>query len=89
VKIAGQLDLGTEDGRNALSRLKKGIVRNLSVGFEITEKAFAGAVRTITAGVIREVSLVVFGANPRAVVTVVKEPADASSARELLPYLLK
>src|SRR3974390_1206327 len=66
VKVYGTLDLDTNAGREAYSRLKKGIVKALSIGFEATQRAFDGAVRVIKEGTIREVSLVVFPANEQA-----------------------
>jgi uncharacterized protein len=88
VRITGKLNLDTTAGREAYANLKRGIVKALSVGFELVKHAMEGTVRVIKQGKIREVSLVVFPANPQALVTAVKEEHAAScTARELLPYL--
>lgn len=85
VLLKGKLDLDTNAGREAYSRLRKGIVKGLSIGLQIVQHAYEGAVRVISKGVIREVSLVLFPANPEALVTSVKE--GESPAAELLRYL--
>jgi HK97 family phage prohead protease len=85
VKVHGRLNLDTAGGREAYSNLKKGIVKALSIGFELAAHAFDGAVRVIKQGVIREVSLVIFPANPAAVVTAVK--GEPCAAKELIGYL--
>lgn len=72
VKLHGRLLLDTVAGREAYSRLKAGAARGLSVGFKIVD-AIKGAVRRILAGAIQEVSLTAFPANPRALVTAVKD----------------
>jgi HK97 family phage prohead protease len=88
VRAEGKLDLDTTAGREAYSRLKKGIVKSLSIGFQILSHAFEGSVRVIQQGSIKEVSLVLFPANEQARILAVKESAaDVSAARQLLPYL--
>lgn len=84
VLIKGKLDLDTEAGREAYSRVKKGIVRGLSIGLQLIQHAYDGAVRVIRKGAIREVSLVLFPANPEARVLAVKQ--GESPAAELLRY---
>jgi HK97 family phage prohead protease len=86
VKVHGRLNLETAGGKEAYSNLRKGIVKALSIGFELIAHAFEGAVRVIKQGVIREVSLVIFPANPAAIVTTVKTEQDCA-ARYLTPYL--
>ena len=85
VKLHGHLNLETAAGKEAYSNLKKGIVKALSIGFELAAHAFEGAVRVIKQGVIREVSLVIFPANPAAVVTAVK--GEDCPAQQLMPYV--
>ncbi len=72
VRIKGRLLLDTQAGREAYSRLKAGAARGLSVGFQLLKHFLDGAVRVITSGAIREVSLTAFPANPAALVTSVK-----------------
>jgi HK97 family phage prohead protease len=85
VLIKGKLDLDTTAGREAYSRLQKGIVKGLSIGLQLIQHAYDGAVRVIRKGAIREVSLVLFPANPAAMVTAVKKEGE-SPAAELLRY---
>ena len=87
VTIRGQLNLDVQAGRDAHSQLKKRVVRSLSIGFELLEHRYEKDVRIITKGEIKEVSLVVFAANPRASVTSVKEEGGICSARELTRWL--
>ncbi len=84
VLIKGKLDLETEAGREAYSRLKKGIVKGLSIGLQLLKHAYDGAVRVIEQGVIREVSLVLFPANPEAQVLTVKEEIPAKTLLKVL-----
>ena len=84
VTLKGKLNLETTAGREAYSNLKRGIVKALSIGFEMVRHEFQGAIRIIKQGAIKEVSLVLFPANPAALVTDVKG-ADCP-ARELLRY---
>jgi len=72
ILLRGQLNLETTAGREAYSNLKAGIIKSLSIGFELVKSAFEGAVRVIKQGIIREVSLVLFPANDRALVLSVK-----------------
>jgi uncharacterized protein len=55
-QIKGRILLDTVAGREAYARLKAGAAKGLSVGFKMLEHA-AGAVRRITSGAIKEVSL--------------------------------
>jgi HK97 family phage prohead protease len=73
--VRGTLDLDTEAGRNAYSRLRKGIVRGLSIGYRIARDNGAkliNGVRHLVDLDLHEVSLVVMPLNPEAVVTGVK-----------------
>lgn len=88
ILLKGQLNLETVAGREAYSNLKAGIIRSLSIGFELVKSAFEGAVRVIKQGVIREVSLVLFPANQRALVLSVKDDARPAAARKLSRFLI-
>lgn len=87
VKVLGKLLLDTEAGREAYARLKAGATKGLSVGFRLLQSAMAGAVRSITAGSIAEVSLTAFPANPAALVTAVKSEFPDCPARALVRWL--
>jgi HK97 family phage prohead protease len=84
VLLKGKLDLDTQAGREAYSRLRKGVVKGLSIGLQLLQHVYDGAVRVIRKGTIREVSLVLFPANPEARVLAAK--GEESSAAELLRY---
>jgi HK97 family phage prohead protease len=84
VLVKGKLDLETAAGREAYSRLKKGIIKGLSIGLQLVQHAYDGAVRVILKGIIREVSLVLFPANPDARVLAFKE--QGGSIADLLKY---
>jgi uncharacterized protein len=87
VRIAGKLNLETVAGREAYSNLKAGIVKSLSIGFELLKHVLEGSTRVIQKGAIREVSLVLFPANEQARILAVKEEQTACPAKELLRYL--
>lgn len=72
ILLKGQLNLETTAGREAYSNLKAGIIKSLSIGFQLVRSVFEGSVRVIKQGIIREVSLVLFPANDRALVLSVK-----------------
>jgi uncharacterized protein len=73
ILLNGQLNLETVAGREAYSNVRKGIIKSLSIGFQLVKSAFEGSVRVIKQGIIREVSLVLFPANDRALVLSVKD----------------
>lgn len=84
IQIKGRILLDTVAGREAYARLRAGAAKGLSVGFKLLD-SIAGAVRRITSGAIREVSLTPFPANPNALVTAFKSEPNPYAA--LLPYL--
>ena len=83
--IKGELDLDTQSGRDAYSRLKKGIVRGLSIGYSVTQKAFEDGVRKLKEIDLFEVSLVAVPMNPAAQVTLVK--SGVASIRDYERFL--
>ena len=72
--VKGKLLLDTVAGSEAYSRLKAGVLKALSVGFQLPKDgaAMRNGVRVISSAVLKEISLVVFPANPLAAVTTVK-----------------
>jgi uncharacterized protein len=73
--IKAQLDLDTQAGRDAHSRLKKRLVRGLSIGFQIAGEAgvkIVDGVRHLLKLNLFEVSLTALPMNPQALVSVVK-----------------
>lgn len=72
--IKGALDLDTQAGRDAYSRMRKGIAKGLSIGYAVLNDAWDAQrkVRRLLEVKLYEVSLVVFPANELATVTGVK-----------------
>jgi HK97 family phage prohead protease len=82
--VRGELDLDTQDGRDAHRRLKKKIVRGMSIGYRILKDEFVDGARVLKELLLFEVSLVVLPANPRARITAVK---SISSIRDFERFL--
>ncbi len=82
ILLKGQLNLETVAGREAYSNLKAGIIKALSIGFQLVKSALEGTTRVIKQGVIREVSLVLFPCNDRAQVLSVKDSTCACDCDE-------
>jgi HK97 family phage prohead protease len=72
--VKGKLLLDTVAGAEAYSRMKAGILKALSVGFKLPADGYSmkAGVRVISRAILKEISLVVFPANPLAAVTAVK-----------------
>jgi hypothetical protein len=87
--VKGKLLLDTVAGREAYTRAKAGLLKALSVGFKLPADGFTlkSGVRSITRGVLKEISLVVFGANDRAAITAVKEESQPSPLASLREWL--
>jgi hypothetical protein len=87
--VKGKLLLDTVAGKEAYTRAKAGVLKALSVGFKLPADGFAlkSGVRSITRGVLKEISLVVFGANDRAAILAVKEETQASPLAGLTKWL--
>jgi HK97 family phage prohead protease len=88
--VKGQLLLDTVAGAEAYSRLKAGVLKALSVGFKLPKDGFSikAGVRVISKAILKEISLVVFPANPLAAITAVKGEEDAAvSISTLLKWL--
>jgi len=86
LEVSGELVLETEKGREAYALLKKGVVRGLSIGFDLLKKTYRDGVRHLQEIRLHEVSLVTIGANPLAQVVAVKAadtPVAESSILEL------
>ncbi len=80
--VKGKLLLDTVAGSEAYARLKAGVLKALSVGFQIPKDgaALTNGVRVISKAVLKEISLVVFPANPLAAVTTVKSDEQTALA---------
>ncbi len=78
--VKGRLLLDTVAGAEAYSRLKAGVLKALSVGFQLPKDgaAFQSGIRVISTAILKEISLVVFPANALASVTMVKHEEGAS-----------
>jgi len=81
LSITGQLDLDTESGRDAYSRVSKKIVSGLSIGYQTVRDAWTdnGTVRQIIEADVFEVSLCVFPMNPAATVSNVKQAGNLTA----------
>jgi hypothetical protein len=79
--VKGKLLLDTVAGAEAYSRLKAGVLKALSVGFRLPKDGFSikAGVRVISKAILKEISLVVFPANPLAEVTAVKHDEHGPS----------
>jgi HK97 family phage prohead protease len=87
--VKGKLLLDTVAGREAYTRLKAGLVKALSVGFQLPSEGFSrkDGIRVITRAVLKEISLVIFGANALAAGAAVKEETPQSPLKPLLGWL--
>jgi len=79
--VKGKLLLDTVAGAEAYARMKAGILKALSVGFRLPSDGFSikAGVRVISKAILKEVSLVIFPANPLAAVTALKQGEDEAS----------
>jgi uncharacterized protein len=79
--VKGKLLLDTVAGAEAYSRMKAGILKALSVGFRLPPSGFSmkSGVRVISNAILKEISLVIFPANPLAAVTALKHDKDEAS----------
>lgn len=87
LKLAGRLNLATQDGREAHALLKQGAVTGLSIGFRVVrggEKIDRDGVRRILAIDLWEVSIVVFPANRDARISGVKRLETRSAFETFL-----
>ncbi len=88
LSVKGRLLLDTVGGAEAYSRLKAGVLKALSVSFQNPKDGAAArnGIRSISKAVLKEISLVVFGANSLATVATVKhkEGSPLASLRRWL-----
>jgi HK97 family phage prohead protease len=73
--------LNTVAGAEVYARMKAGILKTLLVGFRLPSDGFSieQGVRVISKAILKEISLVIFPANPLPVVTDLKQGEDESS----------
>jgi HK97 family phage prohead protease len=71
----------TVAGAEAYANMKAGILKALSVGFRLPSDGFSikPGVRVISKAILKEISLVIFPANPLAAVTALNQGEDESS----------
>jgi len=70
--VDGALDLDVQAGQEAYSRMRKGIVKGLSIGYRTVREDYSGKVRLLKDVDLYEVSLVVVPMNAQAQVTSIK-----------------
>lgn len=66
-------------------QMRAGSIRAMSIGFQILERRFEGSTRIIEKIELFEASLVVFGANPQALITSIKN--NKTSNRIIIPKI--
>lgn len=78
LKLKGQINLETQQGREAYALLKQGALKGMSIGFNTRKSSFdeVEKTRTLTDLELWEVSIVTFPANDRANVEGVKGQED-------------
>ncbi|MCA3488300.1 MAG: HK97 family phage prohead protease [Rhodobacter sp.] len=77
LSVTGQINLDTQRGREALSLLRQGAFRGLSIGFRAKgAEMLKGGVRRLTAIDLLEVSLVTFPARREGAITEVRDLRD-------------
>jgi HK97 family phage prohead protease len=72
LRVKGFIDLDTQSGREAYSRLKKKVINGLSIGYDTIKSAFDGPVRRLKELRLWEGSIVTFPMDTRAIVLEVK-----------------
>ena len=71
--IKGKFNLNTQAGRETFSNIKEGIIDEFSIGYTVSEEAYASdGARELIKGRLYEWSPVLFGANPATAVLGVK-----------------
>lgn len=86
--VTGTIDREDPDGEKAYKRVRKGIVKGVSIGFTIPNPdaiTYTGGVRHIRELRLHELSLVAIPAQPGALITSVKSLADAVRVIDSLP----
>ena len=77
LRIKGKLDLDVVAGKEAYSRLRKRIVKGLSIGYRAVDHVMDRGIRVLKSIDLFEVSLVAVPMNPRAQVASVKSAIDS------------
>jgi len=85
LKVRGKLVLESDVARKAYALVKAKALSGLSIGFQIVKSTARDGARLLEEIRLWEVSLVTFGANPKALVTAVKQEQECAAA-QLLPY---
>lgn len=84
--LQGKLCLGVQAGKDALTLLKDGVVKGLSIGFQTVRYDIVGGVRHLKELKLWEVSLVTFPMNEQALVTGVKGANNREVRRALRSF---
>lgn len=89
LKVKGQLNLETTRGKEAYALLKQGVLKGLSIGYEVIKEAWDGKIRRLKEIKLWEYSLVTFPANPLALVDSTKSILEYKEINlEVLLYSL-
>jgi HK97 family phage prohead protease len=76
LEVTGELALETAKGAEAYALLKRGIVKGLSIGYDLIKKAYRNGARHLQEIRLHEIYLVTIGANPLAQVATVKSTSQ-------------
>lgn len=76
LRTEGHANREVQDAREAMSLVRQGAIKGLSIGFNITGEEWDGGIRHITGVDLWEVSIVTFPANPLANITEAKSAQD-------------
>ena len=77
LQIAVKLSLGTAAGREAYELLKDGVIRGLSIGYDVVKQKYADGARHLTELKLYEVSLVTFPMTEQATIAAVKAASSS------------
>lgn len=83
LRVKGQLLLELPVARDAYALLKAGVIKGLSIGYDVIRDAMDGKVRRLKELRLWEGSIVTFPMNEAAMVTSVKSISDADRAKHL------
>jgi Escherichia/Staphylococcus phage prohead protease len=93
LEITGELVMETAKGKEVFALMKKGVLRGLSIGYDVVKDTIANGVRHLQELKLYEVSVVTFPMNELATVTSVKtediEAGQIQAFRETLAFCTK
>lgn len=88
--VHGSINMEHRDGPSAYSAMKRGDMEGLSIGFTMGRDDYqekSGGGRIITNMMLKEVSIVTFPCEPKAIITTVKSMEEIESIRDLERFI--